>query len=324
MAEKQQLKQHQQQQQRLALLALLADRPQPTGQCLKDETLAALVEGKLAHKETEQCLAHLATCEQCLSLWLQLDQYWQSEKTSRPGARFHRFITRPRVLTAAGSLLAVAASIAVFLQITLTPNGESIRLFLDPMEQEQSQPAPVAKPVIEQSKGTPLLSSPAPQKEKTRNEEKDSAQPRKRSLGKTTEPEATVPAPALSPPSPRATARPSASLEHQMQDMGAMETQHLFGAPQARTAAAPPYTLDTWLEMVHQGCNPPKNSTLLLAAVDYGHRLLTTTPPEDLPPALRKKIEAIVHRLETQADPSEAHHCSTVLELVEQIRREKP
>lgn len=113
-----QLSQHQQEQQRLALLALLADRPRPSAQCLSDATLAALVEGNLGKDEVEACLAHLAECEQCMQLWLQVDHYWQNHRRrTREGERL-RFFSRPKVLTVTGSLLAVAASIAVFVTIT--------------------------------------------------------------------------------------------------------------------------------------------------------------------------------------------------------------
>ncbi|MGD9947372.1 MAG: hypothetical protein AB7U29_02710 [Desulfobulbus sp.] len=119
MAKSKQFEQHQQQQRRVALMALLTHhRPQPTDQCLKDETLAALVEDKLEQSEVERCMAHLAECDQCLRLWLQLDQHWQSLSKQKKRPNRLQFLSKPKILTAAGSFLAVAASIALFVTIT--------------------------------------------------------------------------------------------------------------------------------------------------------------------------------------------------------------
>lgn len=129
---------------RLALLAL-ARGSTPPGPCLDAETLAALVEGRLPPAQLEACLGHLAGCDACAALWLQLDQEWrQSAKNNRSNLR--QFLARPRVLAAAGSLLAAAASIAVFLNLTLQADRHDLMRLPEQSAREQVLSAPAPAP----------------------------------------------------------------------------------------------------------------------------------------------------------------------------------
>lgn len=132
------------QERRLALLAL-AGGSSPAGPCPDAETLAALVEGRLAPEQLEACLGHLAGCDACASLWLQLDQEWrQSAKGRRSNLR--QFLARPRVLAAAGSFLAAAASIALFLNLTLQADRHDLMRLPEQSAREQARPAPTPAP----------------------------------------------------------------------------------------------------------------------------------------------------------------------------------
>lgn len=128
----------------LALLALTGEQPRADGPCPKAEELAALVEGKLPAEEAEACLTHLAGCGQCYSLWLQLDREYQ-EHTARQRPPLLHLLSRPRLLTAAGSLLAAAASIALFLNLTTRVDRSSLTILADKPVAEQivsTAPAP--------------------------------------------------------------------------------------------------------------------------------------------------------------------------------------
>lgn len=118
MTEKSEIEQQREADRRLALLALVSEQPEPSGACLEPEELSALVEGRLTPEQTEPCLTHLAGCERCYALWLRLDREWRGQTGRSNRNTLRRLISRPRVLAAAGSLLAAAASIAVFLNIT--------------------------------------------------------------------------------------------------------------------------------------------------------------------------------------------------------------
>lgn len=160
MTEKSEIEQQREADRRLALLALVSEQPEPSGACLEPEELSALVEGRLTPEQTEPCLTHLAGCERCYALWLRLDREWRGQTGRSNRNTLRRLISRPRFLAAAGSLLAAAASIAVFLNITADrhtlprlPDQPARELALSmppakPAEQaanEQEVPAPAAR-----------------------------------------------------------------------------------------------------------------------------------------------------------------------------------
>ena len=130
---------------RLALLVLTGEQPQASGSCLDLEELAALVEGKLAPEQVEPCLDHLAGCEHCYALWRQLDREWQEQAGKSGRNTLRRLIRRPRFLATAGSLLAAAASIAVFLNITTQADRHTLMRLPEQPVQEQVLPAPAAE-----------------------------------------------------------------------------------------------------------------------------------------------------------------------------------
>ena len=118
MIDKSKMEQQREADRRLALLALVSEQPEPCGACLEPEELSALIEGRLTPEQIEPCLTHLAGCERCYALWLRLDREWRGQTGRSNRNTLRRLISRPRFLAAAGSLLAAAASIAVFLNIT--------------------------------------------------------------------------------------------------------------------------------------------------------------------------------------------------------------
>jgi hypothetical protein len=146
----------------LALLVLTGEQPQASGSCLDPEELAALVEGKLAPEQVEPCLDHLASCEHCYTLWCQLDREWQEQAGKSGKNTLRRLISQPRFLATAGSLLAAAASIAVFLNITTQADRHTLMRLPEQPVQEQVLPAPaeesVNKAVVEKG----LAPSPPP------------------------------------------------------------------------------------------------------------------------------------------------------------------
>lgn len=147
---------------RLALLVLAGEQPQPDGACLAPEEMAALVEGTLPPAQAEAGLAHLAHCEHCYALWRELDHEWQEQAEQSGRDALLRLIRRPRFLTAVGSLLAAAASIAVFLNITTQVDRHSLTRLPDAPVQERAVPAPAPEPALEPSadKGLPPPAAP--------------------------------------------------------------------------------------------------------------------------------------------------------------------
>jgi hypothetical protein len=147
---------------RLALLVLTGEQPQASGSCLDLEELAALVEGKLAPEQVEPCLDHLAGCEHCYALWRQLDREWQEQAGKSGGNTLRRLIRQPRFLTTAGSILAAAASIAVFLNITTQADRHTLMRLPEQPVQEQVLPAPTAEPMNKLAAEKGLVPPPPP------------------------------------------------------------------------------------------------------------------------------------------------------------------
>jgi hypothetical protein len=147
---------------RLALLALAGEQPESSGSCLDPEELAALIEGRLEPEQVEPCLAHLAGCEHCYALWLQLDREWQEQAGKSGRNRLQKLISRPPFLAAAGSLLAAAASIAVFLSITTQADRHTLMRLPEQPVQEQVSPAPSAESANKLAAEDGLAPSPPP------------------------------------------------------------------------------------------------------------------------------------------------------------------
>ncbi|MDR2548696.1 MAG: hypothetical protein LBD10_00570 [Desulfobulbus sp.] len=140
---------------RLALLALAGEQPGPAGPCLEAETLAALVEGRLTHEESQACLAHIAGCEACYALWLQVDREWRQQRPVDRKTALLRLVRRPRVLTTVGSLLAAAASVALMLTLPTTQ--------VDRIGLPQLQEKTMSEPVMEEAAAPPAADLAAPQ-----------------------------------------------------------------------------------------------------------------------------------------------------------------
>jgi hypothetical protein len=146
---------------RLALLALAGEQAEPSGSCLDAEQLACLVEGRLNAEQVEVCQAHLAGCEHCYSTWRQLDQEWQQQAASHRG-RIVPLFNRPGFLAATGSFLAIAASIAVFLNLTIEADRQTLLGIPEKPAHERALTVPATEPAnqAEAEQGMPAPSSP--------------------------------------------------------------------------------------------------------------------------------------------------------------------
>ena len=97
-----------------AVLALAADRPGPSSPCPQPTDLAAYVEGKLSGEAQQFIKTHLADCEECYALWCAVTAGLAEEGHGR---RQTFSLLKPRNLTYLGSALALAASVALFINI---------------------------------------------------------------------------------------------------------------------------------------------------------------------------------------------------------------
>ena len=99
-----------------AILALAADRGVVRGSCLTSEEMAALVEGRSGGTALPAIWEHLSTCDSCYAEWVLLKKSVPPEAVG--GRLYHlRRLTNLRYL---GTALAVAATIAVYVQVIKT------------------------------------------------------------------------------------------------------------------------------------------------------------------------------------------------------------
>ncbi len=115
-----------------ALLTLAGKTPPGRDNCPDSEELACLLEGKIAEEERKRLLSHISSCEHCYQEWLALSQLTMKQK----GAGKILLFTR-RNMAWTGSILAAAASIVVFLNITLSPDFKDHTPQQSPLPEKQ-------------------------------------------------------------------------------------------------------------------------------------------------------------------------------------------
>ena len=327
---------------RLALLALSGDQPAPATPCPEPTELAALVEGRLEPAREETCLAHLAGCDRCCALWLQLDRHRQEQAATGRRGRLLRLIGRPRTLTVAGSLLAAAASVALVLTLTLQADRTTLTRLPEQSVEKQSRATPAAdSAVLAKSGENPVAAVPPPatSEQKTFARKRletaspqmaGSAQSQSRAAkgedGAVRDRVATT-----EPASPAVEAQPAASngqdLESNEQGRSASSLPNTTGEP-----AAPPsgrlqparrakanLTFSGWQDRIRAGCKGQPDPTFFAGVRDQGRTLLAA--PDGLNEQERRLIEGVLALL---AEPQPANHrCRALLDLVGPAAPEK-
>lgn len=100
-----------------ALVALAAEKKSGIGRCLTEEEMATLVDGSCSTQEKERGWTHLSDCSECYEQWYTLEM--EKKGTEKKSGVVH--LLRPRNFAIIGSAMAVAASVAVFLNIPHAP-----------------------------------------------------------------------------------------------------------------------------------------------------------------------------------------------------------
>ncbi|HBH30874.1 MAG: hypothetical protein N839_0014410 [Desulfofustis sp. PB-SRB1] len=101
----------------LARLALASGSSESAKTCPDIDTLSTLIEDPGRCRDRDTILAHLAGCEACYQQWVDLSKAYAKETVHTKRRTIIKMIVRPRYLAAAGSALAVAASVLLYLGI---------------------------------------------------------------------------------------------------------------------------------------------------------------------------------------------------------------
>ena len=301
---------------RLALLVLSSDQPAPATPCPEPTELAALVEGRLEPARVEVCLAHLAGCDRCCALWLQLDRHRQEQAATGRRGRLLRLVGRPRALTVAGSLLAAAASLALVLTLTLQADRTTLTRLPEKTAEVQSRATSGTDSAVPAESGENPVAA-------------GSTQPRSRAAKREDAVVHNKIAPA-EPASPAAEAQPAATggqdLERSGQKAASLpgtaadeQAPPPSGQFQPARRAKAPLTMRGWQDRIRAGCTGQADAAFFAGVRDQGRTLLTN--PAGLNEPERHRIERILALL---AQPQPANdHCRAMLDLLGPAAPEK-
>ena len=182
---------------RTALLALAASSKyilKPYN-CLTAETMASLIDGKCSTEEQREYFDHLGNCATCYRYWFDLSTIASEDETKKQGKGKVLRLLKPVNFAWAGSLLAAAASVTLYLNIqkdALPPTLQETKI------SEISQPARSSQiDEITENTSTGIVPEEAPGKME---------------MGAETDDIINLFAPATMAPSPPAAAKPAAKV----------------------------------------------------------------------------------------------------------------
>jgi hypothetical protein len=151
------LQHHKKSDKRIALLSLaVAQNVTENSECLTDEEMAVLLDGVCTVNEREIFQRHLAGCDSCYKHWVELARGGGGVVVANTKKKGN--LIRYSHFALAGSLLAAAASVVLFLNITQQVPSPSLDLSRKPMVKEDnftSLKRPV-EPISAQHKTRPV------------------------------------------------------------------------------------------------------------------------------------------------------------------------
>ncbi len=246
-----------------ALLALAAAGKQARAgeSCLSVQELASLVDGEATADERKHCFNHLAGCDFCYHLWLEISAL-AGHGAGQKGKNILQQLFQPRVLTWTGSALAAAASVALFLNI----RGEVDMPF---MQHDMAQKAhvesksriePPPEPVTEEAMVVPVpgLKNRQPvTRSAVRKKDIESSINKERkvkAIANSFEPEDVMPEGWLLPESMSDSFSPKGWIEEKREQVVASARKKSVWQSEQRTRSNNSRLLEQWIFMVKSGC----------------------------------------------------------------------
>ncbi len=265
-----------------ALLALGADNSEKHGRCLNPEEMAALVDGKCAGEQLAGYMQHLSGCEKCYGEWLALKTMDQTAVGSSARDRRHP-MSRIKKYSFIGSALAVAASVAVFLNLNhLPPVGEDTTSpEVVPVESPESK-------VVEQSnRQTDMIKTAKPMAPV----EKESLQKRKRMVA----------------PVPQSEALTAKKIEQaSLSDAGPASGD-----------------VDVWFEELHKNClSGNQDANFWTSMSSQGHKILANQA-RSLPHDKAEKVSAVLVLLDEMGTKTVTEQCRPLLALLAEQKKSR-
>jgi len=281
-----------------ALLALFMDQEKAgSGPCLLPEEMAVLIEAQCDKKQLALFLRHLSGCEKCYAEWLSLAHRADRKKAADGVQR----LAGMKKYSYIGSALAVAASVAVFLNISRPPE-----FFTDKSAKE----ATLVLPEQEQA-AAPALSK----KDRVEDEEENSQA-----------------LPAASAPS---NAPPGKNLQEQdfVGDVAGKTARRMKSLPapvlqsesQIKKQSMPPATVaggalvqdvDSWLERLRRNCLEGRQESAFWTRMQLEGRELIDNNGATLSAEKKEKISAALALLSEMGKIPVRDQCRQILALL--------
>ncbi len=285
-----------------ALLALHAEKGGEHGRCLLSEEMAALVDAKCGKEELAIFMQHLSSCEKCYQEWLTLKKMDDSKSSERRVYRLRRI----KKYSFIGSALAVAASVAIFLNISHLPTN-----FKDKPFQEAAHEQPGSATAVPQRK----METKALDVEKEREQAAPAA-----------------PVALDSMPKQRLENRelPLDKREALKQSLKGFSGATNKSVPQPIKKAAPAaitsdeYTsmdVDSWLEQIQKNCLSGRQDTDFWSKTNLQGKKILSKTAGSLPRDKEEKVSAVLTLLDKIGSESVADQCRQL--LVDTCRRQK-
>lgn len=273
-----------------ALLALNADKSkkhQGQGPCLLPEEMAALVDNTCAKEQRAVFLDHLSRCETCYGEWLTLKK--MDDRQAGRG-RLYR-LSKIQKYSFIGSALAVAASVAVYLNIAPLPDT-----FLDSLSEESALVQPDSKPA-------------APTLTLDKEEEKSKAASEN-----------------AVPMASETTVAPAKAVQTLQTSPELPGTAKKMARSESAGAAGAPVDVDSWLAQVKEHCRVGNQDAQFWAKMHLQGKTMLAQQTGLLPRDTEEKMSAALRLLGEMDAADVTEKCRLLLELLAEdgnIRQEE-
>lgn len=267
-----------------ALLALNADKSkkhQGQGPCLLPEEMAALVDNTCAKEQRAVFLDHLSRCETCYGEWLTLKKLDDRQAgRGRKRGRLYR-LSKIQKYSFIGSALAVAASVAVYLNIAPLPDT-----FLDSLSEESALVQPDSRPAA------PTLTM---EKEEIKSKEAS---------------EKSVPM------ASETTAPPSKAVQTLQTSPELPGTAKKMARSESAGAAGAPVDADSWLAQVEEHCRAGNQDARFWAKMHLQGKTMLAQQAGLLPRDTEEKMSAALGLLGEMDGADVTGQCRLLLQLL--------